>query len=86
MLIDRSLLDSENIYNRTVLVVKSSNGGSEVEVRAVGVERVLPVVNTLGVTKIAAMTACLNAEFVDYGSAGIHGVRFSLSYRTDADA
>ena len=67
VLIDRSLLDSENIYNRTVLVVKSSNGGSEVEVRAVGVERVLPVVNTLGVTKIAAMTACLNAEFVDYG-------------------
>ncbi len=67
VLIDRSLLDSVNINNRTVLVVRSSKGRSEVEVRVEGKRRVLPMVNALAVTKITATTACLNAEFVDYG-------------------
>lgn len=65
VVIDRNLLDGGD--NKTVLVVKSSNGSSELEVRAVGVERSLPVLNTLAATNVTAMTATLNGEVTHLG-------------------
>ncbi len=65
VVIDRDLLDAGD--NKTVVVVRSSNGSSQIEVKAVGVERKLPVLNTLAATEIAATTATLNGEIVESG-------------------
>lgn len=65
VVIDRDLLDAGE--NKTVLVVRSSNGSSQVEVKAVGAERVLPVLNTLEVTDIAPTSAILHGKIVVVG-------------------
>ncbi len=65
VVIDRNLLDAGE--NKTVLVVKSTNGSSQVEVKAVGEERVLPVLNTLEVTDFMRSSATLNGEILNAG-------------------
>ncbi len=66
VVIDRDLLTAGE--NKTVLVMKSTNGSSQVEVKAVGEERRLPVLNVLDATDVAATTAKLNAAVLDAGA------------------
>lgn len=66
VVINRDLLDVGD--NKTVLVVKSSDGSSQVEVKAVGTERVLPLLNTLEVTDITVSSATLNGEILSVGT------------------
>ncbi len=65
VVIDRDLLDAGE--NKTILVVKSSDGSSQVEVKAVGAERKLPALNTLVVTEIAPTSATLQGEIIEIG-------------------
>lgn len=66
VVIDRELLDIGD--NKTVLVVKSSNGSSQVEVKAIGAERMLPVLNTLEVTDITRSSVTLNGKILNAGT------------------
>ncbi|MCM1031190.1 MAG: DUF1566 domain-containing protein [Oscillibacter sp.] len=66
VVINRDLLDAGE--NKTVLVVKSTNGSSQVEVKAVGTERVLPVLNTLPITNVTRSSATLNGEILNAGT------------------
>jgi len=66
VVINRDLLDAGE--NKTVLVVRSTNGSSQVEVKAVGEERVFPVLNTLEVTDIMRSSATLNGEILNAGT------------------
>lgn len=65
VVIDRELLASGP--NEAVIVVRSSNGSSDVKVTAVGDAKVLPTLNVLDATDISATTATLNGEIVTVG-------------------
>ncbi len=63
--IDREKLNPGE--NKTIIVVKSSNGSSELTVTAVGQERRDVVLNTLDATDINANSATFNGEIIDEG-------------------
>lgn len=63
VIIDRSKLNSGE--NKTVIVVKSSNGNTEVEVRAIGEH--LPVLEIHNATNVKAYSATLHAEITSAG-------------------
>ncbi|MDR3236053.1 MAG: carboxypeptidase regulatory-like domain-containing protein [Prevotellaceae bacterium] len=65
VVIDRDKLAGGN--NETKLIVSTSDGGSELTVKAVGIERTLPTLNTLDVTNITASTAVFNGKITDAG-------------------
>lgn len=63
--IDRRLLVTGE--NKTVIVVKSSNGSSDLEVTAIGEERVDIVLNTLDVEDITSSSATFYGEIINEG-------------------
>lgn len=65
VVIDRDLLASGS--NEAVIVVRSSNGSSEVKVTAVGAEHYVAQLNTLDATEITSSSATLNGEITDAG-------------------
>ncbi len=65
VVIDRDKLNSGN--NETILVIKTTNGRSEITVKAIGEERVLPSLNTLEATEVKATSAVLNGEIIHKG-------------------
>lgn len=65
VVIDRELLKSG--VNETVIVVRSSNGSSEVKVTAAGSERYVAKLNTLESSAITSTSAVLNGEILDPG-------------------
>lgn len=65
VVIDRDLLASGS--NEAVIVVRSSNGSSEVKVTAVGAERYVAQLNTLDATEITSSSATLNGEITNAG-------------------
>jgi hypothetical protein len=65
VIIDREKLSGGD--NETVIVVKSSNGRSELTVKAVGVEKQLAGVTTQDATNITAVTAQLNGTITADG-------------------
>lgn len=65
VVIDREVLPSGE--NEAVIVVRSSNGSSEVKVTAIGAERYAPKLNTLEATEITSSSATLNGEIIDAG-------------------
>ncbi|MDE5828469.1 MAG: carboxypeptidase-like regulatory domain-containing protein [Duncaniella sp.] len=66
VVIDRELLSAG--INEAVIVVRSSNGSSEVKVIAVGPDKSLPVLNTLETTDITSTSGVLNGEILHVGS------------------
>ena len=66
VVIDRELLASGP--NEAVIVVRSSNGSSDVKVTAVGPERYVSQLNTLDATEITSSSATLNGEIIDAGA------------------
>ncbi|MDE6007637.1 MAG: DUF2012 domain-containing protein [Muribaculaceae bacterium] len=65
VVIDREKLkDGEN---KAVIVVRSSNGSSEMNVIAIGEETSFPTLNTLPTTNITFSTATFNGEIVENG-------------------
>lgn len=65
VVIDREKLVGGN--NETVVVVKSSNGRSELTVKAIGVEKTLAGVTTQDPTNISAVSAQLNGTITSEG-------------------
>lgn len=65
VVIDREKLAEGN--NEAVIVVRSSNGSSEVKVTAVGEAKELPTLNVLDASEISATTAVLNGEIITAG-------------------
>ena len=65
VVIDRELLASGP--NEAVIVVRSSNGSSDVKVTAVGAERYVPQLNTLAASEIKASSVTLNGEITNEG-------------------
>ena len=65
VVIDRSKLESGE--NTSVIVVKSSNGNTEVRVRAVGEYKALPILEIYDASNIRAYSATLNAEITSVG-------------------
>lgn len=65
VVIDREILPSGE--NEAVIVVRSSNGSSDVKVIAIGEERYVPQLNTLEATEITSSSATLNGEIIDAG-------------------
>lgn len=65
VVIDREKLDSG--LNEAVIVVRSSNGSSEVKITATGVEKYAPKLNTLEATDITSSSAKFNGEILDTG-------------------
>ena len=63
--IDRELLSAGE--NTTVVVVRSSNGSSDLVVKAVGAERAEVVLNTLEVEDVTSSTATLYGEVINPG-------------------
>lgn len=63
--IDRTALLSG--VNETVIVVSTSDGSSELKVKATGIERGKATLNTLEATNIRTTSACLNAEIISSG-------------------
>lgn len=66
VVIDRELLASGP--NEAVIVVRSSNGSSDVKVTAIGAERYVPQLNTLAASEITSSSATLNGEITDAGA------------------
>lgn len=66
VVIDRELLKSGT--NEAVLIVRSSNGSSDIKVTATRVEGIAPKLNTLSVTNITSESATLNGEITDKGT------------------
>lgn len=54
--------------NETVIVVKTSDGSSELTVRATGIEKRKATLNVLDATEVMASSARLNAEITDAGA------------------
>lgn len=79
VVIDRELLASGP--NEAVIVVRSSNGSSDVKVTAVGPKRYVPQLNTLDATEITSSSATLNGEIIDAGAPAYteRGFIYSLS-------
>ncbi len=65
VVIDRELLEAG--INEANIVVRSSNGSSDVKVTAVGAERLLPSLNTLEAGEITSKSATLNGEIINVG-------------------
>lgn len=63
--IDRSLLQAGE--NKTVIVVRTDDGSSELTVTAIGQEKKLPALNISETTDIRATSAVLNAEITEKG-------------------
>ncbi len=66
VVIDRQLLNTGE--NKAVIVIRSSQGSSELNVKATGAKRLLPSLNTLAPTNVTSSTATFNAEIVDAGT------------------
>lgn len=65
VVIDRKVLPSGP--NEAVIVVRSSNGSSDVKVTAIGAERYVPQLNTLAASGITSSSATLNGELTNAG-------------------
>jgi len=65
VVIDREKLPEGS--NEAVIVIRSSNGSSEVKVTAIGEAKALPTLNALDVTDISATSATLNGEIITVG-------------------
>ena len=65
VIIDRELLTAGN--NETVIVVRSTNGRAEVKIKAIGITRSTPRLNTLDVTNVASSSVTLHGEILDAG-------------------
>ncbi len=65
VVIDRDILPAGP--NEAVIVVRSSNGSSDVKVTAIGAERSLPSLNMLEATEIASSSATLNGKIINAG-------------------
>lgn len=65
VVIDRDLLAAGP--NEAVIVVRSSNGSSDVKVTAVGAEHYVPQLNTLAASEIKASSVILNGEIINEG-------------------
>lgn len=65
VVIDRDKLDSG--LNEAVIVLRSSNGSSEIKITATGSERYAPKLNTLDATDITSSSAKFNGEIIDAG-------------------
>lgn len=66
IVIDRNLLKPGE--NKAVIVINSSHGSSQMNVVAIGADKSLPKLNTLGVTDIKSSSAVLNGEIIDNGN------------------
>ncbi|MDE6339746.1 MAG: carboxypeptidase regulatory-like domain-containing protein [Muribaculaceae bacterium] len=66
VVIDRELLNAGE--NKAVIVIKSSDGSSEMNVVAIGEGRALPALNTLDATDVTSTSATLNGEISFEGS------------------
>lgn len=66
VVIDRDKL--EGGYNHSVIVVRSSNGSSEIDVYAYGEYVSLPTLETYDATNIKAYSATLNGEIINLGT------------------
>lgn len=66
VVIDRDKLNPGE--NKAVIVIRSSNGSSQMNVVAVGADKSLPKLNTLAVTDIKSSSALLNGEIIDNGN------------------
>ncbi|MDE6697465.1 MAG: carboxypeptidase-like regulatory domain-containing protein [Muribaculaceae bacterium] len=66
VVIDRELLNAGE--NKAVIVIKSSDGSSEMNVVAIGEGRALPALNTLDATEVTSTSAILNGEISFEGS------------------
>ncbi len=64
--IDRNKLNAGE--NRSVIIIHSAKGTSQMDVIAVGEERSTYVVNTLPVTSVQYTTATFNGEIVEWGT------------------
>lgn len=80
VVIDRELLASGP--NEAVIVVRSSNGSSDVKVTAIGAERYTPTMNTFEATDITASSAILNGEISDVGKPAYTERGFVYSFNT----
>ena len=63
--IDRNKLQAGE--NKTIVVINTSDGSSEVTVIATGAERKIPTINVAEVSEIRATSAILNGEITDKG-------------------
>ncbi|MBD5250422.1 MAG: DUF1566 domain-containing protein [Barnesiella sp.] len=66
VVIDRDKLNAGE--NKAVIVIRSSQGSSQMNVTAVGAERILPKLNTLPVADVKSSTATFNGEIVEAGT------------------
>jgi len=66
VVIDRELLASGP--NEAIIVVRSSNGSSDVKVTAIGAERYVPQINTLAASEVTSSSATLNGEITNPGA------------------
>ncbi len=66
VVIDREKL--EEVDNHTVIVVRSSNGSSEVNVYAIGEYTSMPTLETYAATNVGAYSATLNGKITDAGT------------------
>ncbi len=66
VVIDRDELNAGE--NKSVIVIRSSQGTSQMNVTAVGAERSLPTLNTLPVADVTSSTAVFNGEILDGGT------------------
>lgn len=65
VVIDRDKLNSGE--NKAVIVIRSSQGSSQMNVTAIGTEHYLPKLNTLTPTEITSTSAVFNGEIIDEG-------------------
>ena len=66
--IDRDKLNAGANESTIVVVSDNGDGSSEVKVKAVGIERNVPQLNTLAVSDISSTSAMLNGEIISVGS------------------
>lgn len=66
VIIDRNKLDGGE--NRSVIVVTSSNGSSEIEITATGEYKLLPELETYAATGVRAYSATLNGKIINAGT------------------
>lgn len=65
VVIDREKLSGG--VNKAVIVIRSSQGSTQMNVTATGVERSLPRLNTMSVTEITSSSAVFNGEIISEG-------------------
>lgn len=66
VVIDRDKLESGE--NKSSIVIRSSNGSSQLTVTAIGADRSVPRLNTLAATDVKAQSATINGEIVNAGT------------------